>query len=1261
MTIHDLFCRLPVRKKCLSETIELERVRQRIEGLSLIHPTISFSIRNDATGAKLLQTHKASSVLGTFTHLFGSTRTRNLCPVSGAEGSLKVDGYIGKESHHNKNLQFIFVNKRLVLKTKLHRMINFFLSRSAIARKRQDNNFSPRIGSVNSSSPQRSYGERHGIYVVDITCKYSDYDITFDPSKTLIEFKEWRLVVVLMEKMVRDFLLNEGLVNAREYPEDPPDIDKFLGQYIDEDDDDDSKENDQRIGELNDVGKALYSLRKYAAGIHTFDRTNNLTSETVSRPKNIDPQKIVEEIIAEKNIEEKQRIVQESCALNDVIQLPVASWEDGHSDRSLMKGWTSLCSTLPSNDKCGENILPTTETTLNLCTTLKLNQNVKGKEKLTHQEKVTLSDETTNESVLGELSARQSPLSTFEDIYCNEEPNRIPDPPNISRLTASGEGNLSAAVLHCRSSTKDIPISLGDDSLERNVIPSQKCLTVLREGITQKMQSKQYEKTSDSESKDTGPISVNIHGMSSIGSNILEELRKKDEQKLLAHGTLDGTGKSKRIKSSELTKTNKVDTESLATSASTIPCKGFKRIFTSTFQVLKSKVDDSRLEEETLTGFKRIRKALAANHKKSKTSSPSKTLSLGLDKELNDIHEIGGKVSVRKVTKYSNIDSACIENSEKEVMEIKSVEDKGLCSKIHVTLDDQVSCGEGYLDNYHGQKAAEFTSREISPQHSLGSRHGSRASSTASISGIQCNQINAFPVPSTSPVSVTSDQEPCTAQTTALNAPETSVSKINAIEISQNRLGKRPKSQNLHTNHLPLAAKLCRLSKGLNKSDTEIHGKVFSMVDMMLETTQEALRSGISCTTISQSQCLDTTNEPDRKLIAPETSEVLYSSSTNDEALTKDNKDDKLNGTTSSANSAPDPDKQMSFCDEKSPDFLKSNETRKNKATDRSEEGQSIEEFRRRRFGKTFPLMKTRSIPVIYQEIPHSLSGPTASQSTMETLPQVNSNRISLPSTLHEVAAEENQNVNFETKDDPIHSTSNTKLTEVNFCKNGSSVRTRSVFTHNRETGRAEDFACGKRYIHQYMDYSLEFFPLQLPLEKTVENVPLSVTQQSNISVVPPNRCEYRNGHSEILPSQGFKTLMNSPEESDIWAYGNIDESQAYDINLEHTDSSGDDVSDCSKSVKSKLKTGNHDVPVTASPPVYSQKTITEKSKQRSYSEKEENLISEMCVQTIICSKANTQDAGTNNLEAVCVEKEESYSTKENNQVYKLHNILSFI
>ncbi|CAG2232868.1 MLH3 [Mytilus edulis] len=200
VTVHDLFYNLPVRKKCCNPALDLEKIRQKVESIALIKPSISLSLRNDVSGHVVLQTHKTNNILNTFTYLFGPGKSKSLTEVSGKEVDFAVEGYIGKKGVNKKDYQFIYINGRNVLKTKLHKVVNHQLSKSLILRRKLELSTNKFRGHIMNTSPTKTT-DQHGIYVLNVTCPYKEYDITFEPAKTLVEFKNFELLQHCLEKL----------------------------------------------------------------------------------------------------------------------------------------------------------------------------------------------------------------------------------------------------------------------------------------------------------------------------------------------------------------------------------------------------------------------------------------------------------------------------------------------------------------------------------------------------------------------------------------------------------------------------------------------------------------------------------------------------------------------------------------------------------------------------------------------------------------------------------------------------------------------------------------------------------------------------------------------------------------------------------------------------------------------------------------------------------------------------------------------------
>lgn len=209
VVICNFFYNMPVRRKRMDPVLEGERIRHRVEAISLVHPSVSFTLRNDCTGAMLVQLPRARNTYHRFVQIHSLSRAQNLGEISYSHGQFKVIGYIGREGHYNNSLQFLYVNERLLLKTRIHKLLNFLLRRLSSLNQKND---SPEWQSAIRSPKHKRSQELHGVYVINIKCPYSEYDICLEPAKTLIEFKDWDSILLCMEEAVKAFLRRENLM-----------------------------------------------------------------------------------------------------------------------------------------------------------------------------------------------------------------------------------------------------------------------------------------------------------------------------------------------------------------------------------------------------------------------------------------------------------------------------------------------------------------------------------------------------------------------------------------------------------------------------------------------------------------------------------------------------------------------------------------------------------------------------------------------------------------------------------------------------------------------------------------------------------------------------------------------------------------------------------------------------------------------------------------------------------------------------------------
>ncbi|KAM6074590.1 DNA mismatch repair protein Mlh3 isoform 1-T1 [Chlamydotis macqueenii] len=326
VTVCNLFHQLPVRRRCMDPVLEFERVRQKVEAVSLMHPSVSLSLRNDASCSMVLQLPKTRDVHSRFCQIYGLGRSQKLREINHKSGGFELNGYISIEGHYNKNMQFLYVNRRLVLKTRLHKLIDFLLRKESVICKAKTGPASKQA----SSSPgrHRCGPELYGIFILNVTCAYSDYDVCLEPAKTLIEFQNWDVLLSCLEEGVKIFLKREHLFiepcseDIREFNEDN-DFCLYGAPVL--------------KPSLSDKKSIQDSFKKACDEIMDSYEMCNLQSKDVKR-KSVIGKKFLNLVESNKNLQETEIAPNQETAepsdpyKNNKVDIPLLSKDDTASD-----------------------------------------------------------------------------------------------------------------------------------------------------------------------------------------------------------------------------------------------------------------------------------------------------------------------------------------------------------------------------------------------------------------------------------------------------------------------------------------------------------------------------------------------------------------------------------------------------------------------------------------------------------------------------------------------------------------------------------------------------------------------------------------------------------------------------------------------------------------------------------------------------------------------------------------------------------------
>ncbi|XP_038644649.1 LOW QUALITY PROTEIN: DNA mismatch repair protein Mlh3-like, partial [Scyliorhinus canicula] len=204
VTVCNLFYQMAVRRRRLGRPLEWEQIRRRVQALSLLHPGVSFTVRDEASatagGSLVIRLPKASSLQARFAQIHGPQKAAALAHIQHSSGGFQLSGYISRQGHHSKGLRLVFVSGRLVLKTHIHKELDSLLKRQSLICR-------PEPGTGPRGGP-----ELHPVYVINIDCDPGQYDACWETNRTLLEFSAWNLLIGCLEEGVRSFLLEEHLL-----------------------------------------------------------------------------------------------------------------------------------------------------------------------------------------------------------------------------------------------------------------------------------------------------------------------------------------------------------------------------------------------------------------------------------------------------------------------------------------------------------------------------------------------------------------------------------------------------------------------------------------------------------------------------------------------------------------------------------------------------------------------------------------------------------------------------------------------------------------------------------------------------------------------------------------------------------------------------------------------------------------------------------------------------------------------------------------
>ncbi|XP_039792441.1 DNA mismatch repair protein MLH3-like isoform X4 [Panicum virgatum] len=193
-----------------SEKRELHHVKKCVLQIALIHPQISIRLLDIDSEDELLNTAFSSSPLPLISKSFGDDVSRCLHEISASDQSWVLSGHISgpADVFRTKDFQYLYINSRFVNRNPIHNMLNNLASsfQSSIMRTNEE---------IDVQSRKRQKTDIYPAFLLNICCPRSSYDLHFEPTKTIVEFKDWQTVLLFFEQTITNYWKKNALQSPK--------------------------------------------------------------------------------------------------------------------------------------------------------------------------------------------------------------------------------------------------------------------------------------------------------------------------------------------------------------------------------------------------------------------------------------------------------------------------------------------------------------------------------------------------------------------------------------------------------------------------------------------------------------------------------------------------------------------------------------------------------------------------------------------------------------------------------------------------------------------------------------------------------------------------------------------------------------------------------------------------------------------------------------------------------------------------------------
>lgn len=159
---------------------------------------------------EILRIPRTSSTLRTFRFLFPPVidHHSSMIKVVVDDRNIAMRAMICRKAHINRDLQFVFVNKRFIIKSEIRSLLNELLSKKGFfegVSKNTDDVSQPRLQQQRQKSTLSKVQPKHAIFILNICCRPDEYRVTFLPDRRQVDFRDRMKIKHCLIKLVDSF------------------------------------------------------------------------------------------------------------------------------------------------------------------------------------------------------------------------------------------------------------------------------------------------------------------------------------------------------------------------------------------------------------------------------------------------------------------------------------------------------------------------------------------------------------------------------------------------------------------------------------------------------------------------------------------------------------------------------------------------------------------------------------------------------------------------------------------------------------------------------------------------------------------------------------------------------------------------------------------------------------------------------------------------------------------------------------------------